>query len=93
MGATENGVARAYVLMQQHVLRLEVTVDEAQQVEVLQRQQHLRRVEASGRLLEPRVRLLEQQVVQLAAAAVLHEEVHVVVGLELGEHGGQERVV
>ena len=57
--------------MQQHVLGLEVAVYEAQQVQVLQRQQHLGGVKARMRLAEALVRLLVQQLEQLPAGAVL----------------------
>jgi hypothetical protein len=57
--------------LQQDILGLQVAVNEAQEVQVLQRQQNLGSVEASMRLRKALVWLLMQQLEQLAASAKL----------------------
>ena len=57
--------------LQQHILRLQVAVNEAQQMQVLQREQNLGGVEARMRLREALVGLLVQQLEQFAAGAEL----------------------
>ena len=51
-GLGSEGSHATHIVVQEHVLRLEVAVDEAQQVQILQRQQHLSGVKARCFLLK-----------------------------------------
>mmetsp|Transcript_16271 Transcript_16271/g.41594 ORF Transcript_16271/g.41594 Transcript_16271/m.41594 type:complete len:872 (+) Transcript_16271:63-2678(+) len=86
----EHDVAAA---MEQDVLRLEVAVDVAQEVQVLQGQQHLCDVEADVRLPEALLRLRVKEAVELATGADLEDEVQVAWRVQGAVQGGQERVV
>ena len=81
------------VLPDQHVLRLEVPVHDPQHVQVLHGQQHLGDVEPGGGLGEVLAGLLLAERVEVAAAAVLHDEAVELVGLEVRVERGEERVV
>lgn len=68
------------VLVQQQVLQLEVTIDDALGVQIPERRHDLRAVEARAVLAE---RALAGEVEEeLAAVRVLHHETHAVGGLE-----------
>mmetsp|Transcript_22158 Transcript_22158/g.53030 ORF Transcript_22158/g.53030 Transcript_22158/m.53030 type:complete len:634 (-) Transcript_22158:466-2367(-) len=81
------------IALDEDVLRLEVSVDDADEVQVLQRQEHLRHVEADVGLLQPLLRLRVEERVQLAAAADLQDEVQVARRLEGAVERRQEGVV
>ena len=74
------------------VLRLEVAVDEAVHVEVLDAAQDLRGVEARRALVQPVLRLGLAHVVEVAARAVLHEVAEPALRLEGGVQSDDERV-
>jgi hypothetical protein len=81
------------VLPDQHVLRLEVPVHDPQHVQVLHGQQHLGDVEPGGGLGEVLAGLLLAERVEVAAAAVLHDEAVELVRLEVRVERGEEGVV
>mmetsp|Transcript_22877 Transcript_22877/g.74516 ORF Transcript_22877/g.74516 Transcript_22877/m.74516 type:complete len:239 (+) Transcript_22877:1910-2626(+) len=60
--------------LNEDVLRLEITVNRPEQVQVLQRQKHFRAVKPRVRLYESPLGLQRQQLVQLPARAVLEDE-------------------
>ena len=77
--------------VQQHVVQLEVAVDDAVPVQEGERQEDLGRVEAGAALVEfARALYLEHEV---AAVHELHDEVEAVAGLEGGVERGQVGVV
>jgi len=81
------------VVPDQHVLRLEVPVHDPQHVQVLHGEQHLGDVEPGGGLGEVLAGLLLAERVEVAAAAVLHDEAVELVGLEVSVERGEEGVV
>jgi hypothetical protein len=74
-------------------LRLEIPIDKAHQVEILKRRNHLGRVEPSILLRKALARPRLERAEELAAHAILHTEVEVVLRLERVEESNDERVV
>ena len=81
------------VFPEQNILRLQVAVDEAHQVQVLQRHEHLGGVETRDALRETLPGRVLQSLVQFPPLAELHHEVQVRLRLERAVHRGAERVV
>mmetsp|Transcript_9347 Transcript_9347/g.28516 ORF Transcript_9347/g.28516 Transcript_9347/m.28516 type:complete len:332 (+) Transcript_9347:1544-2539(+) len=81
------------IALKQDVLRLQVPVHEAHQVQVLQSDEHLRRVEARVRFLEPLLGLRVEQRIELAAVAQPHDKMEVRVGLQDAVDSRHKRVV
>ena len=67
--------------MQQDVLGLEVSVDVAEEVEVLESHKDLCCIELDVSLLEPLLGLRVEETVELAAITELHHKVEVCIGL------------
>ncbi|CAI0409745.1 unnamed protein product [Linum tenue] len=81
------------VLPQQNVLRLEVSVNNPQRVEVLERHQHLGGEELHRGEWEPVPRLLPEERVEVAVGAVIDQEAGVVRDVDSRVERRQERVV
>mmetsp|Transcript_2535 Transcript_2535/g.9991 ORF Transcript_2535/g.9991 Transcript_2535/m.9991 type:complete len:208 (+) Transcript_2535:1671-2294(+) len=81
------------VFPEHDILRLQVAVDEAHQVQVLQRNEHLGGVETRDALGETLPGRVLQSLVQFSPLAELHDEVQVRLRLERAVQRGAERVV